>query len=162
MFFNFLFNPLSSSQVILASHFHTDWLLWLGLGNQVGSTTDHLANWYLPSTPKGWSMTRAEQWWIGTKKLCCMQSHDLVARAITCGTREPGFYPSSFHKNFPTLVCGTKYLRTLQPKIVRRERTLIDVEKNNLSCTYWGARTCLNKHSLGQNFVQIKLGYVGL
>ena len=28
-------------QVFLASHFHIDWLSRLGLGNQVGSTTDH-------------------------------------------------------------------------------------------------------------------------
>ena len=37
---------------LLASHFRTDWLSWLGLGNQVGSTTDHLNNYYLPSTLK--------------------------------------------------------------------------------------------------------------
>ena len=36
----------------LPSHFCTDWLSWLGLGNQVGSTTDHLINCYLPSSPK--------------------------------------------------------------------------------------------------------------
>ena len=29
-------------QIFLASKFHTDWLSQHGLGNQVGSTTDHL------------------------------------------------------------------------------------------------------------------------
>ena len=38
----FPFHPLSSCQTFLASHLRTDWLSWLGLGNQVGSTTDHL------------------------------------------------------------------------------------------------------------------------
>ena len=39
--------PLSDLSCL---HFCTDWLSRLGLGNQVGSTTDHLANCYLPST----------------------------------------------------------------------------------------------------------------
>ena len=47
-------------QDLLASHFRTDWLSWLGLGNQVGSTTDHITNCYLPSTLKDWSVMRAE------------------------------------------------------------------------------------------------------
>ena len=46
-FFNFPFYPLSSCQDILASHFRANWLSQLGLGNQVGSTTDHLANCYV-------------------------------------------------------------------------------------------------------------------
>ena len=33
---------------LLASNFCTGWLFWLGLGNQVGSAIDHLANCYLP------------------------------------------------------------------------------------------------------------------
>ena len=32
---------------LLASHFRTDWVSCLGLGYQVGSTTDHLTNYYL-------------------------------------------------------------------------------------------------------------------
>ena len=36
------FYPLSSCQTFLSSHFRTNWLSWLGLGNQVGTTTDHL------------------------------------------------------------------------------------------------------------------------
>ena len=52
IFFHFPFWVLSSCQTILASHYRTNWLSWLGLSNQVGSTTDHLNNWYLPSTPK--------------------------------------------------------------------------------------------------------------
>ena len=59
-FFRFLYYPLSSCLTFLASHLHTDWLLRLWLGNQVGSTNDHLANCYLPSTPKNWSTMRAE------------------------------------------------------------------------------------------------------
>ena len=44
-----VFSPLPSLPafhllVFLATHFRTDWLSWLGLGNQVGSTTDHLTN----------------------------------------------------------------------------------------------------------------------
>ena len=35
------FLPICSCQNFLASHLGTDWLSWLGLGNQVGSTTDH-------------------------------------------------------------------------------------------------------------------------
>ena len=34
---------LSSCQIFLPSLVRTDWLSGLGLGNQVGSTTDHLA-----------------------------------------------------------------------------------------------------------------------
>ena len=45
---------------LLASYFCTDRLSWLGLGNQAGSTTDHLANSNLPSTPKDRSTLRAE------------------------------------------------------------------------------------------------------
>ena len=41
-FFHFPFHPLSSCQTFLTSHFRTDWLSRLGLGNQVDSTTDHL------------------------------------------------------------------------------------------------------------------------
>ena len=37
---------------LLATHFRTNWLSWLELGNQVGSTTDHLTDHYLHSTPK--------------------------------------------------------------------------------------------------------------
>ena len=59
-FFHFPFHPLSSCQTFLASHICTDWLSWLGLGDQVGSTNDHLANRYLPSTLKDWSTMRAE------------------------------------------------------------------------------------------------------
>ena len=59
-FFHFPFYPLSSCQTFLASHFRTDWLSRLGLGNQVGSTTDHLANCYLPSTPKDRSTMKEE------------------------------------------------------------------------------------------------------
>ena len=44
------FLVLSSCQIFLASHFHTDWLSWLGLGNQVGLTTDYQISYYLPST----------------------------------------------------------------------------------------------------------------
>ena len=55
------FYPLSSCQTFLASHFRIDWLSRLGLGKQVGSTTDHLANWYLPSTPKERSTMSAGQ-----------------------------------------------------------------------------------------------------
>ena len=40
-FFHFPFYPLSSCQTFLPSHFCTDWLSRLGLGNQVGLTTDH-------------------------------------------------------------------------------------------------------------------------
>ena len=63
----------------LASHFHTDWLSWLGLGNQEGSTNDHLANRYLPSTPKDQSMMRAEsspRWplWPSSTWSCCSSS----------------------------------------------------------------------------------------
>ena len=60
VFFLFPFYPLSSCQTSLASHFPTDWLSWLGLGNQVGSTTDHLTNYYLPSTLRDRSTMRAE------------------------------------------------------------------------------------------------------
>ena len=42
VFFHFPFYSLSSCQTFLVSHFHTDWHSRLGLGNQVGSTTDHL------------------------------------------------------------------------------------------------------------------------
>ena len=49
--------PLSNLSCL---HFRTDWLSRLGLGNQVGSTTDHLANCYLPSTPKDRSMMKEE------------------------------------------------------------------------------------------------------
>ena len=41
-------------------HFRTDWLSRLRLSNQVGSTTDHLANCYLPSTPEDQSTMTAE------------------------------------------------------------------------------------------------------
>ena len=51
LFFHFPFYPLSSFRPFLPS-FHTDWISRLGLGNQVGSNTDHLSNCYLPSTPK--------------------------------------------------------------------------------------------------------------
>ena len=34
--------PHSSCQTFLSPHFCTDWLSRLGIGNQVGSTTDHL------------------------------------------------------------------------------------------------------------------------
>ena len=34
--------PPSSCQIFCASHFRTNWLSWLGLRNQVGSTTDQL------------------------------------------------------------------------------------------------------------------------
>ena len=40
--FHFPIYPLYSCQTFLASHFHTNWLSQLGLGNQVGSTTNHL------------------------------------------------------------------------------------------------------------------------
>ena len=33
--------PAFPCQIFLGSHFRTDWLSRLGLGNQVGSTTDH-------------------------------------------------------------------------------------------------------------------------
>ena len=36
------YNPLSPTRYFLASHFRTDWFSQLGLGNPVGSTTDHL------------------------------------------------------------------------------------------------------------------------
>ena len=39
---------------------HTHSLSWLGLGNQVGSTSDHLTTYYLPSTQKDQSTMRAE------------------------------------------------------------------------------------------------------
>ena len=42
IFFHFPFYPHSSCLTFLASHFLSDWLSWLGLGNQVGSTVDHL------------------------------------------------------------------------------------------------------------------------
>ena len=45
---------------LLASRFRTDWLSQLGLGNQDGSTTDHLANFCLPSTLRDGSKMRAE------------------------------------------------------------------------------------------------------
>ena len=45
---------------LLASYFRTNWLSWLWLGNQVGSTNDHLANCYQLSTPKDQSTMRAE------------------------------------------------------------------------------------------------------
>ena len=45
---------------LLASHFSTDWLSWLELGNQVGSTTNHLPNYYLPTTLKDQSTVRPE------------------------------------------------------------------------------------------------------
>ena len=48
------------SMSFLDSHFRTDWLSWLGLGNQVGSPYDHLANCHLPSTPKEPSTMRVE------------------------------------------------------------------------------------------------------
>ena len=35
--------PLSSCQTFLASHFPTNWISWLRLGNQVDSTSDHLS-----------------------------------------------------------------------------------------------------------------------
>ena len=35
--------------LLLSSHFCSDWLSWLGLGNQVGSTVYHLTNFYQPS-----------------------------------------------------------------------------------------------------------------
>ena len=41
-------------------HFRTDWLSRLGLSNQVDSTTDHLTDCYLPSTPKDRSTMKAE------------------------------------------------------------------------------------------------------
>ena len=46
---------------LLASHFRTNWLSWLGHGNQVGSSTDHLPKDNLPSSLKDWSTTRAER-----------------------------------------------------------------------------------------------------
>ena len=49
--------PLSDLSCL---HFFTDWLSRLGLGNNVGSTTDHLANCYLPSTPKDRSRMKEE------------------------------------------------------------------------------------------------------
>ena len=36
------YNPLSPATSFLASHFLTDWLSRLGLGNQVGSIANHL------------------------------------------------------------------------------------------------------------------------
>ena len=42
IFFHVPLYPLSFCQNILAPHFRTDWLSKLGLGNQVGSTTNHL------------------------------------------------------------------------------------------------------------------------
>ena len=64
-FLFFLFFPLPFStrfplSDISCLHFRTDWLSRLGLGNQVGSTTDHLANCYLPSTPKDRSTMKEE------------------------------------------------------------------------------------------------------
>ena len=59
-FFPIPFLPLSSCQTFLSSHFHTDLLSRLGLDNQVASTSDHLANCYLPSTPKDQSTMRTE------------------------------------------------------------------------------------------------------
>ena len=49
--------PLSDLSCL---HFCTDWLSRLGPSNQVGSTTDHLANCYLPSTPKDRSTMKEE------------------------------------------------------------------------------------------------------
>ena len=54
------FLPAFLQSDLLAFHFHTDWLSWLGLSNQVDSTTDHLTNCYLPSTPKDRSTMKAE------------------------------------------------------------------------------------------------------
>ena len=42
IFFHFPSTPLSSCQFFLSSHFCTNWLSRLGLGEQLGSTTDHL------------------------------------------------------------------------------------------------------------------------
>ena len=61
LFFPLLFSTRFPLSVPSCLHFRTDWLSRLGLGNQVGSTTDHLANCYLPSTPKDQSMMKEEQ-----------------------------------------------------------------------------------------------------
>ena len=52
----------------LASHFCTDWLSCLGLGNLVGSTTDQLAKYDLPSTPKDRSVMWAELTGVSTNR----------------------------------------------------------------------------------------------
>ena len=49
--------PLSD---LSCHYFRTNWISRLGLHNQVGSTNDHLANCYLPSTPKDRRTMRAE------------------------------------------------------------------------------------------------------
>ena len=67
-----LSSRFSSCQTFLASHFRTDWLSQMELGNQVGSTNDHLANRYLPSTPKDGSTIRAEL----TEEKCTMLNAD--------------------------------------------------------------------------------------
>ena len=51
--------PAFPCQIFLASHFHTYRLSQLGLGYQVGSTTDHLF-YYIHRTPKDQSTMRAE------------------------------------------------------------------------------------------------------
>ena len=58
-FFHFPFYQLSSVRPLLPSF--TQLAFATGLGNQGGSTTDHLANCFLPSTPKYQSTMRAEQ-----------------------------------------------------------------------------------------------------
>ena len=60
IFFHFPFLPAFPLSDLSCLHFRTNWLSRLGLGNQVGSTTDHLANCYLPSTPKDRSTMKEE------------------------------------------------------------------------------------------------------
>ena len=51
-FINFPFYLLSSHQTFHASPLPTDWLSQLGLGNQVGSSADHLELLPTPNTDK--------------------------------------------------------------------------------------------------------------